>query len=150
MVSRSHRGGRTVLRQPSGPVLANKGVGTLTLGCSVSLLTLLSVTLPRGHLGVTLSILPGPNEETKDLISNSCGCLEVPPSPQDPTEHLLRSLSSVCLKQGPSALGIPLEGTLGSVWRQSGCLTASGGWSPRLLFQNVFLPGRVACNCPKC
>ena len=64
-MSRSHRGGRTVLRQPSGPVLANKGVGTLTLGCSVSLLTLLSVTLPRGHLGVTLSILPGPNEETK-------------------------------------------------------------------------------------
>ena len=54
-----------MLRQPSGPVLANKGVGTLTLGCSVSLLTLLSVTLPRGHLGVTLSILPGPNEETK-------------------------------------------------------------------------------------
>ena len=89
-------------------------------------------------------------QDPGDLISNSCGCLEGPPSPQDPTEHLLGSLSSVYLKQGPSALGIPLEGTLGSVWKQSGCLTASGGWSPRLLFQNDFLPGRVACNCPKC
>ena len=74
MVSRSHRGGdrgwRIVLRQPSGPVLANKGVETLTLGCSVSLLTLLSVTLPREPVEPssdmpTLSILPGPSEETK-------------------------------------------------------------------------------------